>query len=775
MWPTLCPAVEIDPRDEGGYGWTKVSIFRATVLVCAAFWALAASTAAEAKRVAFVVGINVYDNLTPNQQLLKAVNDSKAVAAVLKDIGFQVIAAENTTRPNFLRAWQRFLDTVAPGDVTALYFSGHGVEISGSNYLLVRDAPLAGDGEEVLKNSALRLQALMDRLKEQRAQVSIFIIDACRDNPYADPRGKRGLNVARGLRPEEPPKGTMIMLSAGAGQEALDALSANDPNPNSVYTRTLLPLLKEPGLEITDLAKRLRGEVEALAATVRHEQRPAFYHELSGDLFLVPKPVGSPAIASGLPATSEAAVAWSATKDTTSPAVLESFLKQFAATVYADMARARLGELKRTQVAVAAPAGATPATSAPPASVPRVDPPPVAASPSPARPAPVASPEPKQPEPRLEPKRAPSVYDAAQAWAVMRETNDLDALNDFIGKYADTIYGPMARQRLQELKGSQSTQTAAAALPAPPPRALDTGAPPAPLPPSQRVTPPASMAAVGVVHAPHAIAPLSAAEERRLMPQDQFTECAGCPEMTVVPAGSFLIGSPAGEAGRAVDEGPQVGVTFARPFAVGKSAVTFEEWDASAAGGGCSGYRPPDDGRPRGRYPVVNVSWDDAQNYVDWLSRKTGKPYRLLSEAEREYAARAGTTTPFWWGSSISSRQANYDGTIGYAGGERGEFRQRPLAVDSFPANPFGLSEVHGNVSEWVADCWRGSYQDMPGNGAATTTGDCGRRVLRGGSWYDPPQQLRAAARSAIYPGFRSNKIGFRVARSLAAEEPAGR
>jgi formylglycine-generating enzyme required for sulfatase activity len=288
------------------------------------------------------------------------------------------------------------------------------------------------------------------------------------------------------------------------------------------------------------------------------------------------------------------------------------------------------------------------------------------------------------------------------------------------------------------------------------------------------VTPLASTPAVGIVHAPHAGAPLTAAEERRLVPQDQFTECTGCPEMTVVPAGSFLIGSPASEAGRAVDEGSQVGVTFARPFAVGKSAVTFEEWDACAADGGCSGYRPPDDGRPRGRYPVVNVSWDDAQNYIAWLSRKTGKPYRLLSEAEREYVARAGTTTPFWWGSSISSRQANYDGTLGYAGGERGEFRQRSLAVDSFPVNPFGLSEVHGNVSEWVADCWRGSYQDIAASGTASTTGDCGRRVLRGGSWYDPPQQLRSAARTALYPGFRSNKIGFRVARSLA-EEPAGR
>jgi formylglycine-generating enzyme required for sulfatase activity/uncharacterized caspase-like protein len=737
-------------------------MLRATVLVCAAFWALAAPTVAEAKRVAFVVGINVYDNLTPNQQLLKAVNDSKAIASVLKDIGFQVIAAENTTRPNFLRAWQRFLDTVAPGDVTALYFSGHGVEINGSNYLLVRDTPLAADGEEVLKNSALRLQALMDRLKEQRAQVSIFIIDACRDNPYADPRGKRGLNAARGLRPEEPPKGTMIMLSAGAGQEALDALSADDPNPNSVYTRTLLPLLKEPGLEITDLAKRLRGEVEALAATVRHEQRPAFYHELSGDLFLVPRPLGSPAIASGVPAASEAAVAWSATKDTSSTAVLEAFLKQFGGTVYADMARARLDELKRTQVAVAAPAGATASTSAPR----------VAAGSSPTNSAPVVNPEPKQARP--EPKRVPSVYEAAQAWAVVRATNDLDALNDFIGRYADTIYGPMARQRLQELKGSQDAQVAAAAVPAPLARAPDAVVSPAPLPPSQRVTPPASTPAVGIAHEPHHGAPLASAEERRLVPQDQFTECAGCPEMTVVPAGSFLIGSPASEAGRDVDEGPQVGVTFARPLAVAKSAVTFEEWDACIADGGCNGYRAPDDGRLRGRYPVVNVSWDDAQSYVTWLSRKTGKPYRLLSEAEREYVARAGTTTPFWWGSSISSRQANYDGTIGYAGGERGEFRQRSLAVDSFPANPFGLSGVHGNVSEWVSDCWRGSYQDMPANGAASMTGDCGRRVLRGGSWYDPPQQLRAAARSALYPGFRSNKIGFRVARSLA-EEPAGR
>jgi formylglycine-generating enzyme required for sulfatase activity len=227
------------------------------------------------------------------------------------------------------------------------------------------------------------------------------------------------------------------------------------------------------------------------------------------------------------------------------------------------------------------------------------------------------------------------------------------------------------------------------------------------------------------------------------------------------------MGSPPTEPGRTGNEGPQISVKLAASFAVGKYAVTFDEWEACVAGGGCNGYVPVDEGRPRGRHPVVNVSWDDAQAYVTWLSKSTGKPYRLLSEAEREYVARAGTTTPFWWGASISTRQANYDGTSTYGGGENGPFRQSSLPVDSFAPNAFGLYQVHGNVDEWVADCWSNSYQATLSTGAARTSGDCGRRVLRGGSWYDGPQLLRAAARTGFYPGYRSNKIGFRVARSL--------
>jgi formylglycine-generating enzyme required for sulfatase activity len=717
---------------------------RAFVLAFAAFWALAASTAAEAKRVALVVGIDTYDNLLPGQQLLKARNDARAVAATFKDIGFQVILAEDTARTPFLRAWQRFLDAVAPGDDTALYFSGHGVEINGSNYLLVRDVPQAADGEEVLKNSGVRLQSLMERLKEQRPQVSIFIIDACRDSPYASQGGKRGIVSPRGLRPEEPPKGTLIMMSAGAGQEALDSLSPTDANPNSVYTRTLLPLLKEPGLEITDLAKRLRGSVEALAATVRHEQRPAFYHELSGDFFLVP---AASVVVAKAPGANEAAVAWGATKDTTSPAVLEAFVKEFDGTIYAGLARARLEELKRTQTAVVAPSAAPPRPS-PPTS-------PIAPAPAPA---PAAKPLPAP---------APSIYEAAQAWAAARETKNPAVLEDFLGRFSDTIYGSMARDRLQQLKNTE-VAVVVPPVPAKPPTAAAPAAPAAAAAPAGRTpAPPAASPAVGIFSNARPATPLGAVEEQALKPRDSFTECAHCPEVVVIPAGNFLMGSPAGEQGRMSNEGPQSAVTFARPFAAGKYAVTFEEWDACVDAGGCNGYRPSDEGRPRGRHPVVNVSWEDAQAYAAWLSKSTGKTYRLLSEAEREYVTRAGTTTPFWWGASISTKQANYDGTVTYGDGEKGEYRQRSLPVDAFAANAFGLHQVHGNIQEWVADCWRSTYQNAASDGAASNAGDCGRRVLRGGSWYDGPQLLRAAARSAFYPAYRSNKIGFRVARSL--------
>jgi formylglycine-generating enzyme required for sulfatase activity len=236
--------------------------------------------------------------------------------------------------------------------------------------------------------------------------------------------------------------------------------------------------------------------------------------------------------------------------------------------------------------------------------------------------------------------------------------------------------------------------------------------------------------------------------------------------MVVVPAGSFMMGSPASEKQRG-REGPQRIVTFSKPSAVGKFAVTFDEWDACVADGGCDGHRPFDQHLGRAKRPVVNVSWDDAKAYLTWLSHRTGKSYRLLSEAEREYVTRAGTTAPFWWGNSIFPNQANYNGLYTYDGGSMGEYRRQAVPVDSFKPNPWGLYQVHGNVWEWTEDCWNESYAGAPTNGSAWTDGDCGRRAVRGGAWFNEPYALRSANRADRVTTKREAGYGFRVARSL--------
>jgi formylglycine-generating enzyme required for sulfatase activity len=261
---------------------------------------------------------------------------------------------------------------------------------------------------------------------------------------------------------------------------------------------------------------------------------------------------------------------------------------------------------------------------------------------------------------------------------------------------------------------------------------------------------------------------LSPGEERALRPRDGFKECDYCPAMVVVPAGELAMGSPQSETDRSPEEGPRHTVVFAKPFAVGRFAVTFEEWDACSAAGGCDGHVPSDEGWGRGRRPVINVSWYDAKAYVAWLSRRTGAEYRLLSEAEREYVARAGTTTPFWWGASLSTREANYKGDVVSAGNSKDEYRKQTLPVDMFEPNPWGLYQVHGNVYDWVEDCFNETYQGAPLNGSAWMTGDCDRRGHRGGSWFSNPWALRSAARNRNFAFTRFDFIGFRVARSLA-------
>ena len=260
------------------------------------------------------------------------------------------------------------------------------------------------------------------------------------------------------------------------------------------------------------------------------------------------------------------------------------------------------------------------------------------------------------------------------------------------------------------------------------------------------------------------------AELQRLerQPGAHLRDCETCPQLVVVPAGSFMMGSPDSEWGRFINEGPQRQVTITEMFAVGVYEVTFVEWDACVNEGGCNGYQPDGEGWGRGGRPVINVNWDDARAYVQWLSERTGKRYRLLSESEWEYVARAGTMEPFHTGATISADQANYDSSYTYGSGQKGRYRGRTVQVGTFSPNAFGLHEVHGNVWEWTQDCWNEDYAGAPIDSRARETGECDQRVMRGGSWGDVPWLLRSADRGKSEPGIRGPRIGFRVARTLS-------
>jgi len=230
--------------------------------------------------------------------------------------------------------------------------------------------------------------------------------------------------------------------------------------------------------------------------------------------------------------------------------------------------------------------------------------------------------------------------------------------------------------------------------------------------------------------------------------------------MVVLPAGEFMMGSSADDPDHYDNEGPLHRVTIAQPVAVSKFEVTFEQWDACVAVGGCA--RVPDSNMGRGMRPVINVSWDHAQQYVAWLAEMSGRPYRLLSEAEWEYAARAGTTTAFSWGDELGKNNANCNGC-----GSEWDGRQT-APVGSFAPNPFGLYDMHGNVWEWVEDCLHADYEGAPTDGSPWAEGNCNERVIRGGSWIGYPVGLRSALRFWYSSDDHGADLGLRVARTLS-------
>jgi formylglycine-generating enzyme required for sulfatase activity len=237
-------------------------------------------------------------------------------------------------------------------------------------------------------------------------------------------------------------------------------------------------------------------------------------------------------------------------------------------------------------------------------------------------------------------------------------------------------------------------------------------------------------------------------------PGEVFRDCADCEELVVVPPGEFDMGST-----EKASEGPGHHVVIGKACAIGRREVTFAEWDQCLAASFCK-HSPFDQGWGRGDRPVINVSWIDAKEFIAWLSQKTGQPYRLPSEAEWEYAARAGTSSTYWWGKDVGVGRAKCEDC-------GGDPAHQTVNTGSFRPNAFGLYDTAGNAAEWVEDCWNTSYRGAPNDGSAWTNGDCSLRVLRGGSFANKATYLRSAARFRYDEDVRYYANGFRVARDL--------
>ena len=338
----------------------RASVPLMTRLAAILFACLLPALALAEARVALVIGNDDYDAVP---KLEKAANDARAMAATLRALDFQVIEALNASRRDMNRALADFTGRVAPGDVAMVFYAGHAIEIEGQNYLLPTDIPDAQPGQEgFVRAEAISLNSVLQRMNATRARLTITVLDSCRDNPFGS--AGRSVGGTRGLSRVEPPQGSFILYSAAAGQTALDRLNDDDPHPNSVFTRTLLPLMKTPGLNLVQMAQRVRGEVEDLAQTVRHKQRPAYSDDLDDPFTFVaaPKPtqvsMNDPAQPprQAAPQTNMEKELWSALGRNPSAADYEAFLQSFPNGVFAPLARARLNALRQAETKPEPPA-----------------------------------------------------------------------------------------------------------------------------------------------------------------------------------------------------------------------------------------------------------------------------------------------------------------------------------------------------------------------------------------------------------------------------------
>ena len=725
-------------------------------------------------RVALVIGNSAYEHTDP---LRNPGNDADGMAAALRRLDFEVVLGKDLDLDGFYDTLGEFDEASRGADVTLFFYAGHGLQVQGKNWLAPVDARLGSRLD--LERGAVRLDTVLEHM---RGTKKLVYLDACRNNPLAGDLARsmgvsRAAATSRGLARVRSGSGTLIGYAT-----APDDVAADGEGRHSPFTEALLAHVETPGLSVNDMF----GEVSGAVSRATGGKQVPWSHSSLGRFYLasaaapIPMPGGTGTAGGGTataptpPPSGDAARAYEAAERLNTVAGYLAFIGQYPNSFEAKLAQGHIDKLEGAKEPLVVAGG----------------------DPEEEEPSTVTAPSPEAVEGNLKLSRedrrlvqmglAAAGYDpggvdgmlggktrrALRAWQASKEVEATGYLTKEQGEALAALGREEAeRRRVQAEREAEERRQAEAER-----KAREE---------AER-------------RRAEAERKEREAEERRRRAQSPGTklrDCPGCPELVVVPEGSYRMGSPESESGRADDEGPVRRVTIGYRLAVGVKEVTRGEFarfvseTGRSMGDSCWTYEGGEWEERSGRHwkstgfsqtdghPVVCVNWDDAKAYVGWLSEETDEEYRLLSESEWEYVARARTKTARYWGESESGqcRYANggdealkrrdSDWKWPTASCDDGYARTSP--VGRYEANGFGLHDVLGNVWEWVEDCWNESYTGAPSDGSAWKSGDCDRRVLRGGSWLNLPRFLRSAYRIRLSSGYRTLNYGFRVARTL--------
>jgi formylglycine-generating enzyme required for sulfatase activity len=707
----------------------------------------------QAKRVALVMG---NDNYTSVSKLQKAGNDATAMARELKNAGFTVQLHRDLNYRGMVRAVEAFTNNITGGDEVVVFFAGHGVQIRNGSYLLPTD--IEANSESEVEKTAYELLALTDKISEAKPAFSLVMVDACRDNPLKS-KG-RSIGNARGLSAIEPPKGQMVVYSASRGQQALDRLSDKDPNPNGVFTREFITQMQKPGVRIEDIMRSVQDSVETLARSVSHEQRPAVYNEARGNFYFFGPTTVQVAPAQQKPDTNAIELAlWESVKNATTAIEIQAYLNRFPNGFFAEVARVRIDAIGRASAERVAAENtlrlAGEARAKEQESI-------------------LAEQRVKDQErvsalsvlkladerAKEEAKRKLTLEIAAQDLAKQRDAEQAKllahekAFKDEIKRLADekTIKDAADRialtttaiERAQRMAGQAEAERLANK------------------PPVNLTSTETSVAQIDqsefdrVIEEARSESFQSRLETEKSVQEfinkrtlgSNFKDCEICPEMVVIPAGHFEMGSSSSWFSSdkpPENEQPARNVTI-KSFAMGKFEVTQKQW-RELMGTSPSKFKGDD-------LPVEQVTWEEVHIYLEKLSSKTGSVYRLPSEAEWEYAALAGQQFQYPSGESPTgiSRLAWFNVTTN---------KTEPIGTRA--SNKFGLFDMFGNVEEWTADCFNPNYLKAPSVGVPWLDGLCTFRVVRGGSWSHSVAYLRTKSRHQVHMKSKVDNLGFRV------------